>query len=132
MDYVDPTQYRKSTQFDIELTNGLKFLCKKAGRRVYDVLMASVDPEKFKDVNMEEISEEEVQELFGGNMEDMAIFMDVMVTDMVLKPKIVMEETEDPGSLWIHDLEYLDGMELFYQLMKKVEVDEERLAKLFQ
>ena len=113
--------YRKDRVKDFALPSGHTFRIRKPGKVILNKLMEimniQVDPENPPDV-----------EAFDAvDTETTAKLLDVILFSCVVKPKIVIEYTEEKDELWLEDLDPIDAIAIVSEVMYWSDLTKEKI-----
>lgn len=107
------SEYRKGKRQVVTLPSGFKFLIKKPSGKNLTKLLNVFEGE------LTDMSQEHIKELLKNmGTEQITEFIDTIMTNCVLRPKIVDHETDNDNEVWIEDIDAEDYVKIFEAVMK--------------
>lgn len=132
MEGTTGASYREKRRKYIELSQGDRFLIRRPGRKALSEMLEIFGIKISKDAAAESLLEDEVRKKVAENLseEQVARFIDIVLGQCVVKPKIVFVETEAEDELWIEDVDPEDIMTIFIEVLTFLGIDPEVLEEL--
>ncbi len=125
-------EYRAKRRKIIELPSGDKFWLKKPGKTALVELMDLFDLNTSADVtelDYDTVMEEAKKKVLST--EELAHLIDVLFVHCVLRPKIVLEYTENDDEIWIEEIDPMDTAALFRELFEWIGFAPEKVKDTF-
>lgn len=125
-------EYRAKRRKYVELSQGDKFYIRKPGRKALTEMLGIFGITITKDSAADELLEDEVRQRIEDNLtqEQLARFINLILTGCVVRPKVKFQETEAEGELWIEDIDPEDIMLIFRAVLEFLGIDPETLDEL--